>query len=304
MNKKLSTVTIGIPAYNEETNIGFLIGDLLNQNQTKYSIEKIIISSDGSTDKTTEIIRNLKNKRILLFDNKKRKGIAAGQNRIIRNTNSDALVLLDADIRIKDPKFLEKLIFPIVSGKADLVAPHVQEVTPQKFFEKIIFISTQIKNLAYEEFKKGDNVYTCHGQARAFSKRLYKKIRFPSSIGEDAYSYFYCLSGGFKYRYVKNVSILYKLPDNFKDHAKQSIRFFQSQKLISKKFNKNFVLSEYSIPNQFLISSVINYLIKEPIYTVFYLLIVVYLVLKSYFYKKIGNTWDLSLSSKSLGAKL
>ncbi len=297
---RMITITVGIPAYNEESNIGFLIKDLLNQNQTKYSLEKIIVSSDGSTDGTSKVVRGFKNRTIILFDNKKREGLAAGQNRIIKNANSDVLVLLDADIRIRDPRFLEKLISPVASGKADLTAPYVKEVNPITFLEKVLFISTQVKNLAYEEFKKGDNVYTCHGQARAFSKKLYKKIRFPSSIGVDAYSYFYCLSKGFKYKYIKYVSVFYKLPDNFKDHERQSVRFFQSQRFLSKKFNKKFVISEYSIPQNLLFKSVLTYLMKQPVYTVLYILIVTYLKFKSYFSKRIINFWDISTSSKKL----
>lgn len=299
MSKK-NTVSIGIPAYNEEANIGFLMDDLINQKQKKILIEKIIIFSDSSTDKTIEIVKSINYKKILILNNRKRAGLAAGQNRIIKNTDSDTLVLLNADIRIKDSKFLEKLISPITVGQADLVAPHVEEVKSQSFFEKILLTSTQLKNQTYEEFNQGKNVYTCHGQARAFSKRLYKKIHFPFSIGEDAYSYFYCISNGFKYQYVKDINVLYKLPDNFLDHEKQSIRFFQSQKFLAKKFNRQFVTSEYNIPKILLIKSVLTYLMKQPIHTILYILIAVYLNVRSYFYKSIGNTWEISKTSKKL----
>lgn len=299
INSKLLKVSIGIPAFNEEANIELIIKDLLNQKQDNILIERILISSDGSTDRTTEIVKSFKDKKLVLFDNKKRKGLATMQNIIIKNTNSDMLVLLNADIRIKNTNFLEKLVAPISSGKADLTTPSVKEVKPQRFFEKILLTSTKIKNLAYKEFKKGNNVYTCHGQARAFSRKLYKKIHFPSSIGEDAYSYFYCLSNGFKYKYQKDISVLYKLPDNFKDHTKQSIRFFQSQKLISKKFNKNFVLSEYNIPKKIMAKSVLQSLIQYPIYTSFYLFVVLYLCVQSYLSKNVDDKWEIAVSSKN-----
>ena len=58
-HKKL-TVTIGIPAYNEEKNIGRLLRALLRQKTNGLSIKKIIVISDASTDKTSQIVRGFK----------------------------------------------------------------------------------------------------------------------------------------------------------------------------------------------------------------------------------------------------
>ena len=51
MRKKL-TVTIGIPAYNEEANVRNLLVSLLAQKETNFKLQEIIVVSDGSTDKT------------------------------------------------------------------------------------------------------------------------------------------------------------------------------------------------------------------------------------------------------------
>ncbi len=300
-----ATVTIGIPAYNEEINIGLLIKDVLTQEQDGFILEEIIVASDGSTDKTVEVVRQLKDKRILILDNKKREGLAKRENQIIGRITTDVLVLFNADIRIeKDKRLLGKLVLPILSGEADLTASSARAVKPKRIFGRIIYNSMRIKEPAYEEIRSGSNVYTCHGQARGFSKRLYKKINFPSSIGEDAYSYFYCIKNKFKYKYIKNAEILYKLPDNFKDHERQSVRFFQSQKFLSKKFNKEFVISEYRIPKKILIKSTLIFFGKQPIHAVLYFLIFAYLKLKSNFSKKIINTWQISKSSKRLVSEI
>jgi len=49
-------ITIGIPAYNEEKNIGNLLNDILNQKLEHNILEKILVISDNSTDKTDEIV--------------------------------------------------------------------------------------------------------------------------------------------------------------------------------------------------------------------------------------------------------
>lgn len=294
-------LTIGIPAFNEEVNIGNLIQDILDQEELNIRIEKIIIASDGSTDKTVKIAKSFKDKRIVVLDNLKRDGLAERENQIIGLTRSDILVILNADTRIKDEKFIEKLTLPIVQKKADLTSPYIKEVKPEGIFEKILLISMKIKDFAYEEFKKGNNVYTCHGQARAFSRRLYRNLFFPSSIGEDAYSYFFCIKKGFDFKYIKSAQIVYRLPANFSDHEKQSLRFFQSQKLLSSKFGKDTIKAEYRISEFLLFLGVIKTLQEFPLYTILYLVVLFFLKIKSQFSKKIEDNWSVSISSKTLG---
>lgn len=56
--KKL-TVTIGIPAYNEEQNIGHLLVNIFNQSTSIAILDEIIIVSDGSTDNTIKAIKKI-----------------------------------------------------------------------------------------------------------------------------------------------------------------------------------------------------------------------------------------------------
>lgn len=108
--KQLPTVTIGIPAYNEEANIQKLLKALLQQKTTNYRLEKIIVVSDGSTDRTEELVKSIKRKQILLLINKRRLGLNATQNKILRKSKSDILVLFDADVLPKDKNCVASLI--------------------------------------------------------------------------------------------------------------------------------------------------------------------------------------------------
>lgn len=296
MKKKLS-VTIGIPAYNEERNINFLLSDISCQKARSYFISKLIILSDGSTDKTVKEAKKSKIKPNLIV-NKIRKGLADVQNTIIRHTDSDVLVLLQADIRIDDEFFIEKLIKPVIEKKADLVVPSVAEMEPKTFFEKVLYISTKIKNTAYEKLNNGKNVYTCRGVARAFSKKLYSKINFPTSIGEDAFSYLYCIRNRFNYYFINNAKVIFRLPTNFSDHRKQSLRFFQSQEILKEKFGKKFIVENYRLPKLIFLSSLIENLIKNPFLTPLYIIVLFYLKFQSFFLNDMNDKWVVSKSSK------
>ena len=58
IKKTLPTVTVALSAFNEETNIGNFIASVLKQKEENFVLEKILIISDGSTDKTAEIVKS------------------------------------------------------------------------------------------------------------------------------------------------------------------------------------------------------------------------------------------------------
>lgn len=298
--KSRITVTIGVPAYNEGENIMFLINDIQKQKLSNVVLEKILVFLDGGNDNTAKKLESLQSKRVVIMGGKKRKGKAYGQNMIINQTKSDALVLLDADIRIEDPLFLEKILNPIQSEKADLVCPRIQEITPKNFFESILFSSMQMKKKLYEAINNGNNIYTCFGRARVLSKKLYTKISFPENIiAEDAYSYLFCLSNNFFYRYINSTCIYYKLPDTFNDHKKQSTRFFNTQKQLFKVFGEQFVKRQYTISPLLLAKKNLEYIWNNPFIAGFYFIVVGYMKILSSFIRT-QNKWEIAQSSKML----
>lgn len=295
----MKTLTVGIPAYNEEANIHFLIKDLLSQNQTGFKLKNIIVNSDGSSDNTTKEVKRIKNKKIILLHNKKRAGRILRQNQIMKLSNADVLVLLDADTQVKDKDFLRKIVAPIIKGKADLTSARVEELEPENFMEKILETSMKLKKYIFENINKGDNLYTCHGRSRAFSKKLYKTIKFNDSVAEDAYSYLFCISRGMVYKFVGNTEIYYKLPSDFSDHKKQSIRFIKSQKSLINEFGEKLVEDSYMLPPLQTLTSLIKFAIKKPIPVSLYILIFGYIKVMSLF-KNVNIIWEISTSSKTL----
>ncbi len=298
----MHTVTIGIPAFNEEANIGHLISDLLRQSQSGFKLVRIIVASDGSNDKTVQIARAIKDKRILVINNKIRQGIAFRLNQICQKSSSDILVILNGDVAIRDNKFLDKLIFPIKKGEAHLTSSLISELATETFTEKVIAQSMKIKHQIYDRFQAGNSIYTCFGPARGFAKSLYKSIKFKQNVGEDAYSYFYCITHRFKFASVKNTQVFYKLPSNFSDHQKQSLRFFNSQKLMEEEFGQDLVRANYKIPFWLIFKELSIALFKSPFFTLTYLFMVTLLMIKSISSRKNLNTWEISHSSKILRA--
>jgi len=298
MRTRKISLTIGIPAYNEERNIGYLLDDLKSQSLGNIVIDAIIVVSDGSTDRTKLVIQRSNYKLVKLIENSTRVGLALAQNQIIENCKSEVLVLLNADIRITDRHFLSRLCRPIIEGRCALTACRFMPITPNNFLEKVLFVSATLKQKISEEWNDGDNLLSCRGTARAFSRVLYKKLVFKSSFAEDAFSYIFCKSRNLNYCYVKDTFILYKLPDTLHDHLRQSLRFHQSQQVLKKYFKPTTLASHYRLPFVITVSALLSFLLRNPIHVLIYLLILLFIKIKSGQKVRTDHFWETSASSK------
>ena len=103
-NMELPTLTVLIAAWNEEDCIEEKIKNTLALN---YPCEKItfLFISDGSTDKTPDIIRKYKN--IILLHEAIRKGKTAAINRAMKQVTSDIVVFSDANTLLNENALLE-----------------------------------------------------------------------------------------------------------------------------------------------------------------------------------------------------
>lgn len=293
-----TTISIGIPAYNEGANIAALLKNVLNQKQV--DIAQIIVSSDGSTDGTVKNAQSTNDRRIQVIANRDRQGIARGLNQINAKATGDVLVTLDADISVSDPLFLQKLVNPIISGRADLTSPAITELPPSNFYGQMLYVSMLLKNVLFKTFKGGNNIYTCHGQARAYSEKFYKQLNFPVSIGNDMYSYLFCIFKKFKYVFVPGAVAWYQLSANYSDHRKQSTRFFISAEEQNRYFPSGFVTPQTRIPfSVFILAGIkaLPVLARYPFHAFSYLFLQLYL----YFQSRRGprvQAWDIAASSK------
>lgn len=297
MENKKPTITIGIPAYNEEQNIGHLLNSLISQHISSGDLSKILVVSDASTDKTVEIVKSFSNPLTEIIQKEKREGAYKAQNMIVEITNSDILIMLNADILPADNSFIEKLVGPILAdSKVGIVCGEMIASKPRTFFEKIMINSYEIKKNIYSKINQEHNLYNCVGVARAFSKKLYKKIKWPEDLPEDAYSYFLCIGSGFSFVYAPSAKLIFRTPSNFKDYLKQSTRFFGGQAKITDLFGKEVAEKEYRIPLSFMAYSILASAIKSPLLTFTYLILMTYI--KLFLPKSYQAKWQIATSTK------
>ncbi len=92
------SVTIGIPANNEEKTIGKLLERLCKE-KFSFNLNKIIVVSSGCTDRTEDIVKRFvkKNDKIKLISEDIRKGKASAVNLILKEAKGDIIVFVCAD---------------------------------------------------------------------------------------------------------------------------------------------------------------------------------------------------------------
>lgn len=300
MNKYILHLTIGIPAYNEAKNIGHLLMDLSRQAQRGFVLKEIILVSDGSTDETVKVAKSSGNPLLKIVAHKNRLGLADTQNEIFKRASGSICVILHADTVIPRTDMLTELVRAMARSQADLVSGNLIPLPGKTFFSRILRIGSLWKHEAYASTNGGINLYTCYGPVRAFSKNLYKQLRFIHSVGEDMYSYLYTISHGYKYSFAKKAIVEYKLPQTFRDHAKQSLRFFRSTDWMDAYVSHQVIESESRFPISSLFKLGLKLFVANPVGFTCYLIISVYLSLLAKLSPQHGqiNTWEIATSSK------
>ena len=112
-------VSVILSTYNSEETIEESLVSLLNQT---YKNLEILISDDGSTDKTKEICKKfqLNDERILLFSNKKNIGLTKSLNSLAQKASGSLIARQDAD-DISLPERIEKQVQFMNRKKLDAV---------------------------------------------------------------------------------------------------------------------------------------------------------------------------------------
>jgi cellulose synthase/poly-beta-1,6-N-acetylglucosamine synthase-like glycosyltransferase len=88
-------LSILIAAYNEEVGIRLKIDRTLNLDYPEDRLE-IVVASDGSTDRTDEIVKSIQDPRVRLIRVEERRGKTRAQNEAVKICRGEAIVFSDA----------------------------------------------------------------------------------------------------------------------------------------------------------------------------------------------------------------
>ncbi len=172
-------LSIIIPCHNEGNNIPKCLQSLKKQSFKNF---EIIIVDDGSTDNTQEVVKKIKEVKLIKGGHK---GPGFSRNLGAKIAKGDILIFVDADMTF-DRNYLKNLVKPMLSGKNNIIGTtHELEIV-----------------------ENTNNIWSrCWGKIRV-SKEESKNVKIFRSIKKDKFSEF----GGFdpKYGYADDQTFWFK----------------------------------------------------------------------------------------------
>lgn len=297
----MKSVTIAIPAHNEEKNIGNLLDSLISQRAENYNLDSIQVLCDGCSDNTVPIASEYakRDSRIEVISDEERIGKIGRLNKLFARANSDMIVVLDADIRTSDKALIEKLISPFfTSSNISLVGGAIESSLPITFREKMFSAWNKIWENTLENNDK--SVHRLRGAIFALDKKLYKNLLIPKEIiAEDEYLYFENKKRGFEFAFAKEAVVYFQLPKTFSEYFKQSARYITTKEKMFERFGHD-IEKDYAVALSAKIRAIFLVFARAPILATCAILLQILVRIYCRFYsgKYENNVWGAVASTK------
>ena len=140
----MKKITLLIPAYNEEEVLEMFYNEVITiiNSCNNYKFELLFIN-DGSTDNTLEIIRKfqINDNRVSYLDLSRNYGKEIAMAAGIDKVNSDAMIIMDADLQ-DPPELIKEMIIGFEEGYDDVYAKRISrdgETILKKLTSKIFY---------------------------------------------------------------------------------------------------------------------------------------------------------------------
>ncbi|MDB5238798.1 MAG: hypothetical protein JWO00_133 [Candidatus Parcubacteria bacterium] len=300
---KTPTVSIGIPAYNEEKNIGALLSALKEQVCSSFILERIFVLSDGSSDKTAEIVKGFArtDAKVTLVHDARRLGKIARLDDLFKDAQSDLLIILDADIIPAHGLVLSELVNAFRDPRVGLAAGFEIPYRPTTLAEKGFYGWNLVWLDIRKRYNKGISVHNNPGSVFAMSKALYKNTEIPpKSIAEDEFIFFRARQLSLGFAWVPSATINYRLPKALPEYLKQSARYISTKEKMFEHFGKG-IETEYRIPAGLKIGSLLRTFGTHPLMTSLGVSLQAIVRVYTLFRKHslfTNNTWEAARSTK------
>ena len=285
--KQTLSVSILISAHNEETVIEDRIKNLAEQNLNFTQVE-VLIGSDGSTDRTNELLLKMMNKYnwIKVFISEDRRGKTYVLNDLVDKANNDILVFTDANT-IFEPDSVQKLIEGFIDNSIGGISGRLILEDQAESAGK------GIKERSYWEYetfiKKSEGrcgiLIGANGGIYAIRRKLFKPISVDKAVTDDFFITLTVLSQNLKFNYAANATAKETVGPDLKSEFRRKIRIastnFQTLSLFTRLLFSNNLLLSFA----FFSHKVVRWF--APLFLIFLIPLNIILLDNSYIFKMI-----------------
>lgn len=236
-----------------------------------------------------------------LIENKEEGSQLKKLKQIVAACTSDILVFTQDDV-LFEPYALASIVRHFSDEpRTTLVSIRNQPIRATSRFEAALNIGTTIANRVARRWRRGDNYLSVIGRCMAFRTSWFKKNMDLGDevVSSDAYCYFENKRKGGAYRFLGDVAVLFKNPQNMREHLRKSSRFQHSSLEMSRYFGD--LEHEYRIPKHLALRALVEEFSMHPIAATLYCGIYLYTrCLKAEPVKSLTATWEVDLSTKKV----
>lgn len=267
-----TTVTVGIPAYNEERHIRLLLQSIARQQERGFIIERIIVVCDGCTDRTADVVRKfaVQESRVELCDDGRRLGKVGRLNEIYRMNRSELLITIDGDVWPATNREFERLVAVWErSPQAAVVGGHIEPfpIGPRAgFVARSLHANYLMWNAIVNNVNGGDHIHNLQGPASLLRGDFAASVRYPEHITCDE-GFLYAMAkknGGF--RFAHNTRFLTATLHTLKDITIGVPRYLNERHDLVPYFGKD-ILRSYNVPFIAKMKGVMTFMIRNPVAT-------------------------------------
>lgn len=302
VSTKKKSVTIGIPAHNEERNIAQLLQSILSQKGSSFAIDQIIVNCDGCTDKTSHIVNQIAQIHPIIscLDDGDHLGQPTRLNQLYRLSTSDIFITFDADTKLGNAYVVENLVNKFTSVRVGLVAGTIKTFAQKSIIGKALNTYESFWSTLTNSINSGDSVHQMIGPISAASRAFINQVVIPKDlVASDHFLYFKSKELKYQFKVASDAYVYIKAPSTYQDFVKQTSRFHNSLTGIHEYFG-NWVNEYYKIPfrNKLIAYALTG--IKSPIYLSIALMLQLFQRIANYQLvgKKTSGVWSQVSSSK------
>jgi len=289
--KKYPSITFLVPAYNEEKHIKKYLTSILNLDYPKDKL-KVICINDGSTDKTLEICKSIKDTRLKIID-KPNTGKADSLNYALNFVDTEYIASMDAD-SYPEKDYLKNILPYFNKKDVAAVTPALKVKETKTLMQKIQWVEYVFSIYLRKIFAFFDCQYVLPGPGSICKTEIIREVGGwdKESLVEDTELAFKLHIKGYRMENSPKAYVNTEAPETFRDLFKQRIRWYRGYLQTNRKyfymiFNMKYGnLGFFVLPVNFIWIFILGVLFFLPIYNFA-------INLNEFFYRYslVGFTW-------------
>ncbi|RLJ02896.1 MAG: hypothetical protein DRP11_02360 [Candidatus Aenigmatarchaeota archaeon] len=224
--RKLPSVSVIVPAYNEEDVLAGTVESLLNLDYPKDKLE-IIVVDDGSTDRTLEVARRFEPE-VKVIEKGENRGKAHSLNMGIKIARGELIACLDADSFV-EPDSLKKMVGFFEDKNVGCVTPALKVKNPRNLLSKIQYSEYLLNIFLRRVLAFMDAVPVAPGPFSIYRKSVLEEIGGfdENNLTEDMEIALKMHNAGYRIENSTTAEVFTICPEKLKPLYKQRVRWYR-----------------------------------------------------------------------------